>query len=42
MNGYLNYYKTEVKAPDDNTPIGIILFANKDEIIAEYASERII
>lgn len=37
MNGYVNYYKTEVNAPDDNPPIGIILCADKDKIIAEYA-----
>ena len=37
MNGYINYYKTEVNEPDDNPPIGIILCANKDEVIAEYA-----
>ena len=37
MNGYVNYYKTEVNAPDDNPPIGIILCAGKDEIVAEYA-----
>jgi hypothetical protein len=33
----LNYYKTEVNDEDDNEPIGIILCADKDEIIAEYA-----
>ncbi len=37
MNGYVNYYKTEVNAPDDNPPIGIILCADKEKIIAEYA-----
>ena len=37
MNGYINYYKTEINAPDDNPPIGIILCAGKDEIVAEYA-----
>lgn len=37
MNGYINYYKTEVNEPDDNPPIGIILCADKDEVIAEYA-----
>ena len=37
MNGYVNYYKTEVNAPDDNPPIGIILCADKDAIMAEYA-----
>ena len=37
MNGYVNYYKTEVNAPDDNPPIGIILCADKERVIAEYA-----
>lgn len=37
MNGYINYYKTEVNEPDDNPPIGIILCAGKDEIVAEFA-----
>ena len=37
MNGYVNYYKTEVNAPDDNPPIGIILCAGKDEVVAEFA-----
>jgi predicted nuclease of restriction endonuclease-like (RecB) superfamily len=37
MNGYVNYYKTEVNEPDDNPPIGIILCADKDEVVAEYA-----
>jgi hypothetical protein len=37
MNGYVNYYKTEVSAPDDNPPIGIILCAGKDEVVAEFA-----
>jgi len=37
MNGYLNYYKTEINDAEDNEPIGIILCADKDEITAEYA-----
>ena len=37
MNGYVNYYKTEVNAPDDNPPIGIILCADKDAVVAEFA-----
>jgi len=36
LNTYLNYYKTEVNDEDDNSPIGIILCAEKDEITAEY------
>ncbi len=37
MNFYLNYYKMEVNDADDNEPIGIILCARKDEVVAEYA-----
>ncbi|GJM17611.1 MAG: hypothetical protein DHS20C13_29380 [Thermodesulfobacteriota bacterium] len=37
MNAYLNYYKTEINESIDTDPIGIILCADKDEIIAEYA-----
>ena len=37
MNGYLNYYRTEVNDDGDNAPIGIILCADKDAITAEYA-----
>ncbi len=37
MNGYLNYYKTEINDTGDNAPIGIILCADKDEVTAEYA-----
>jgi len=37
MNAYVNYYKTEVNAPDDNPPVGIILCADKDAIAAEFA-----
>ena len=37
MNAYVNYYKTEVNEPDDNPPIGIILCADRDKVVAEYA-----
>ena len=37
LNMYLNYYASEVNAPDDNPPIGIILCTDKDRIAAEYA-----
>lgn len=37
MNLYLNYFKNEENAEDDNEPIGIILAADKDEILVEYA-----
>lgn len=38
MNMYLNYFKTEENMPDDNEPIGIVLAADKDEIMVEYAT----
>lgn len=37
MNLYLNYFKAEENMKDDNEPIGIILSADKDEILVEYA-----
>ncbi len=38
MNLYLNYFKTEENVEDDNEPIGIILSADKDEVLVEYAT----
>lgn len=38
MNLYLNYFKTEESVEDDNEPIGIILSADKDEILIEFAT----
>lgn len=37
MNWYLNYFRAEENMPDDNEPIGIILTAEKDDILVEYA-----
>jgi predicted nuclease of restriction endonuclease-like (RecB) superfamily len=37
MNMYLNYFKSEVNSDNDNSPIGIILGAEKDNILVEYA-----
>jgi hypothetical protein len=37
MNLYLNYFKAEENAAGDQDPIGIILSADKDEILVEYA-----
>jgi predicted nuclease of restriction endonuclease-like (RecB) superfamily len=37
MNMYLNFFKIEQNAIDDNPPIGIVLCANKDDILVEYA-----
>lgn len=38
MNLYLNYFKTEENVEGDNEPIGIILSADKDEVLIEYAT----
>jgi len=37
MNMYLNYFKKEEMAADDKEPIGIILAADKDDVLVEYA-----
>jgi hypothetical protein len=37
MNLYLNYFKKEENVENDNEPIGIILSAEKDEVLVEYA-----
>lgn len=37
MNLYLNYFKNEENTEGDTEPIGIILSAEKDEILVEYA-----
>ena len=39
MNLYVNYFKKEVNDKGDNDPIGIILCAEKDRVVAEYAME---
>ena len=39
MNMYLNYYETEINDREDNKPIGIILCAEKDNIVAEYSMD---
>jgi len=41
MNLYLNYFKQEENMDDDKDPIGIILAADKDEILVEYATGSI-
>ncbi len=38
MNLYLNYFKTEENVRGDNEPIGIILSAEKDEVLVEFAT----
>jgi len=38
MNLYLNYFKSEENVASDTEPIGIILSAEKDEVLVEYAT----
>jgi len=38
MNLYLNYYKDNEMGRDDNPPVGIILCADKDDTLVEYAT----
>ena len=38
MNLYLNYFKKEENTKGDGEPIGIILSADKDDVIVEYAT----
>jgi hypothetical protein len=37
MNMYLNYYASEVNDEDDQKPIGIVLCADKHDVMAEFA-----
>jgi predicted nuclease of restriction endonuclease-like (RecB) superfamily len=37
MNMYLNYFKTEESLKNDNDPIGLILSAEKNNVVVEYA-----
>ena len=37
MNLYLNYYEQVVNSEDHGKPIGIILCAEKDNVMLEYA-----
>lgn len=37
MNLYLNYYEQDINSEDDGKPIGIILCAEKDKVMLEYA-----
>jgi len=41
MNLYLNYFKEEENTSDDNPPVGIVLAADKDEILVDYATGSI-
>jgi predicted nuclease of restriction endonuclease-like (RecB) superfamily len=38
MNLYLNYFKTEENVEGDREPIGIILSAEKDDVLVEFAT----
>lgn len=37
MNMYLNYYEKDVNSEGDGKPVGIILCADKDKVLLEYA-----
>ena len=37
LNTYVSWYRSNVMAPDDNPPIGILLCAAKDHSLVEYA-----
>ncbi len=41
MNLYLNYFSAEENTEGDNAPIGIVLGADKDDILVEYATANI-
>ena len=41
MNLYLNYFREEMNVEGDNEPIGIVLGANKDKLMMEYALKGI-
>lgn len=42
MNLYVNYFKNEINEDDDNDPIGIILCAEKDKVVAKYAMDGLV
>jgi len=37
MNTYLNYYKENVKMPDDNDPVGLLLCTDYGEALVKYS-----
>lgn len=39
MNMYLNYFKNEINDEGDKDPVGIILCAEKNNIVAQYSME---
>lgn len=38
LNTYLNYFKEEICEENDNSPVGILLVANKDQALVRYAT----
>lgn len=38
LNTYLNYYRAEIMQPDDNPPVGILLVAEKNNPLVQYAT----
>jgi hypothetical protein len=38
MNVYLNYYKEQEITPGDNPPVGLILYAQKNDTLVRYAT----
>ncbi len=41
MNMYLNYFKSEVGGRGDAEPVGIVLGANKDDLVVQFATQGI-
>ncbi len=41
MNMYLNYFSEEENAADDNPPVGMVIAADKDKILVDYATGSI-
>lgn len=39
LNMYLNYYRHEIKQPEDNPPIGLLLCTDYGETTVQYATE---
>ncbi|MEK7258046.1 MAG: PDDEXK nuclease domain-containing protein [Bacteroidota bacterium] len=37
MNAYLNYFKAEIKRPEDQPPVGLLLCTSKNESAVRYA-----
>ncbi len=38
LNTYLNYYRAEICEPSDNPPVGILLVADQNKALVEYAT----